>query len=154
MTTRSFPPTHNDHSVIPSNTHWHSVIPANTHMTPWSISLSHSLSVIPSNAHAQHLHTRTHTTACHTGSGSHTRFGVRPTSGPCLSREARSSAPWAHLVREREGESGGLWAGLLSRAGLHTQPAKGLSQHAELQAELTREAKPSLDGPRAGPTAF
>jgi hypothetical protein len=121
--TRSFP-LGNSLSVIPPRsfprtcttqaTRWHSVIPSRsfprTHMTH----ATHWHSVIPSNAHAQHLHTRTHTTACHTGSGSHTRSGVRPTSGPRLSGEARRAAPWARLVREREGQSGGLWAGLLS----------------------------------------
>jgi hypothetical protein len=56
--------------------------------------------------------------------------------------------------REREREGSEPWAGLLGRASLRAQPAQGSSQPAEPQDELTRGAKPSLLGARAGPTPF
>jgi hypothetical protein len=79
---------------------------------------------------ACHTHTLalTHTTTqgpSRTGSGSHTRSGGRPTSGLCLSGETWGAAPWARVVKEREGEES-------------DRPRAGLSRPARLACPRTR----------------
>jgi hypothetical protein len=90
-------------------------------------------------------HTATLSPSC-TGSGSHTRSGGRLTSGSRLSGEAQGTAPWARVVGERERGRGDGRPVRLSWPTACSQPTSP-SRPTEPQAELAREAKPSLVGP-------